>query len=381
MAEAKIMEDIIIVGGGLAGLLLAVLLERASLNYIVLERSPVAKMPLEGGGIISITSQIQPLLQQLGLLDALRGMSKPVSRVTVLENEQGSGHQLKVVGTIDSTFSYSRYGYYTLAISRPELYNHLVDQIPPEKFLLGKQVKDIQQDESVATCICTDDSKYQGIIIGADGAYSNFWCMPATGNRVYWMLDELLPETQECPDIEDWSGVEKAAQEMSGEYRAMPSPLDGILLGEFFDSTPRGTIAALPREESLFSTWTHGKIALMGDACHKMLPHGGQPFVQAGYDAAKLANILYAYSLNPSGIDISARLRIYEIERRSQVQSAADGTYWFVRMLNRQGWLGTIIRHMAMNFVPQFLMRIAGDQLNADRPQAEFLPKALDVDV
>ncbi|KAF9356077.1 hypothetical protein BGX26_005761 [Mortierella sp. AD094] len=307
------MDKVIIAGGGLAGLLLAILLERASIDYVVLERSPVAKMPLEGGGVIWITSQFQPLLQQLGLLDSLRNMSKPMSRITVL----------------DGAFSFSRYGYHSLSISRPELYNYLVDQIPAEKILLGKQVIDIHQDDFIATCTCTDDSNYQGIVIGADGAYSNvrlnlyqqlkktdelpacdrkpmryeyrslvgmthpldperfplikeehsdtrvlvshgskpftFWCVPVTENRMYWMLDELLDEPQDCPDVEDWSGVEKAAQEMCEKYRLMESPLDGILLGELFDLTPHGTIAVLPREEGFFSTWAHGKVALMGD--------------------------------------------------------------------------------------------------------------------
>ncbi|KAF9397628.1 hypothetical protein BGX21_008665 [Mortierella sp. AD011] len=79
------------------------------------------------------------------------------------------------------------------------------------------------------------------------------------------MLDELLDEPQDCPDVEDWSGVEKAAHEMCEKYRLMRSPLDGILLGELFDLTPRGTIIALPREEGFFSTWTRGKVVLVGD--------------------------------------------------------------------------------------------------------------------
>ncbi|KAF9997027.1 hypothetical protein BGZ79_009238, partial [Entomortierella chlamydospora] len=83
------------------------------------------------------------------------------------------------------------------------------------------------------------------------------------------MLDELLDKPQDCPDVEDWSGVEKAAHEMCEKYRLMKSPLDGILLGELFDLTPHGTIIALPREEGFFSTWTRGKVALVGDACHK----------------------------------------------------------------------------------------------------------------
>ncbi|KAF9557602.1 hypothetical protein EC968_007535 [Mortierella alpina] len=276
-----------------------------------------------------MTSQIQPLLQQLGILPLLRDLAKPVSRVTVLEILQGSGRQPTVCGAIDSAFSLSRYGYYSLAISRPELYNVLVDQVPAEKLLLGKQVKDVFQNGDVATCVCMDGSSYQGIIIGADGAYSNvrlnlfrhlkdkgllsaqdrtpmrfeyralvgmtkpldperfplvtethsdtrvlvsygqrpytFWCVPMTGHRMCWMLDEPLPEPQDSPDVEDLSHMEQDVQEMSARYRAMPSPLKDTLLGDLFDLTPAGTMLSLPREEASFSTWVHGKIALMGD--------------------------------------------------------------------------------------------------------------------
>ncbi|KAI8599225.1 hypothetical protein EDD21DRAFT_165257 [Dissophora ornata] len=433
------MEKIIIAGGGLGGLLLAILLEKASLDYMVLERSTEAKMPLEGGGVISITSQIQPLLQQLGLLDALRRFSRPVSSVTVLEIDQPGG-QPRIVGTIDSEFSYSRYQYYSLVISRPELYNYLVDQIPTSKLLLGKQVQDVSQNDSVATCICADGSQYQGIVIGADGAYSSvrlslyrqlrqqdllaaqdykpmkyeyralvgmtkpldpdlfklisgehsnmrvatsqgsnpfsFWCVPMTGNRLCWMLDEPLTEAQDCPDIEDWSAIPQAVNEMCGKYRAMQSPIGGILIGGLFDSTPTGTMLSLPREEGFYSTWAHGRIALMGDACHKALPYGGQPFVQAGYDAAWIANALYAHSLDPDQ-DVTARLLTYETERHSGAKEAVEASHRFGKLLNRQGWIGKMVRYFVLNYVPQFILHWVGDRLNRERPQVDFLPRVI----
>ncbi|CAO3574425.1 unnamed protein product [Mortierella alpina] len=420
------MDKVIIVGGGLGGLLLAILLERASIEYVVLERSPVAKMPLEGGGVISMTSQIQPLLQQLGLLPLLKDMAKPVSRVTVNEVLQGSGRQPTACGAIDSAFSLSRYGYYSLAISRPELYNLLVDQVPAEKLLLGKQVKDVFQDGDVATCVCVDGSRYQGIIIGADGAYSNvrlnlyrylkgkallpaqdhapmrfeyralvgmtkpldperfplvaathsdtrvlvscgqrpytFWCVPMTGNRMCWMLDEPLPEPQDCPDEEDLSHMQQFVQEMTDRYRAMPSPLQGTALGDLFDLTPTGTMLSLPREEAFFSTWVHGKIALMGDA---------------GYDAAGLANVLYAHSQDPSHHDLEAGLRSYEAARGAEAKHAVESSHQFGQLLSRPGWIGKVLRYLVLNCIPQFLLHSLGDRVNRDRPQASFLPKVL----
>ncbi|KAF9180555.1 hypothetical protein BGZ51_006111 [Haplosporangium sp. Z 767] len=296
------MDKVIIVGGGLGGLLLAILLERASLDYVVLERLTVAKHPLEGGGVIAITSQIQPVLKQLGLLDKLKEVSKPISRVAVHEVEQGTERQMALCGVIDSTFSKDR----------PELYNILVDQIPAEKFLLGKQVQEVRQNDTVAICRCTDGSSYQGIIIGADGAYSTVrlslyrqlkgaglldaqdykpmqyerqalvgMTQPLESEQFTLIKNEYsdirvlvsqgrkpftpLAERYDCPEVEDFSGNQQKIDEMCAMYRAMQSPLQGVLLGDLFDMTPAGTMLALPREERVFVTWTHGKIALMGD--------------------------------------------------------------------------------------------------------------------
>lgn len=110
------MEPVIIVGGGLGGLMLAALLEKAGLVYTVLERSTVAKMPLEGGGVIALTTQIQPLLQQLGFLSALEGLSKPVEQITVLDHSQVDGAHAKPVrlGRINFAFARERLGLHGL---------------------------------------------------------------------------------------------------------------------------------------------------------------------------------------------------------------------------------------------------------------------------
>lgn len=86
------------------------------------------------------------------------------------------------------------------------------------------------------------------------------------------MLDEPLKEPMVCPDVEDWSMMPQAVHDMCQSYRAMQSPLEGALVGELFDLTPAGTMASLPREEGFFSTWTQGKVVLMGDGTFECFP-------------------------------------------------------------------------------------------------------------
>ncbi|KAF9147834.1 hypothetical protein BG015_010450 [Linnemannia schmuckeri] len=461
------MDPVIIVGAGLGGLLLALLLDQATtpIPYTILERSTERKWPLEGGGVIFLTPQIHPLLARLGILEALREISRPVAALTVYEYHQyakaaasldsagggggagsssqagsasgsgsagsaGSGSEPKRSGFGGGDgdddggegmlFSKSRYDYDTLAISRPELYNFLVDRIPEEKLVLGKQVEelvfqDIAHDERsavpvpapvpdtrssrrssggrgteaeveevqaeevgaeqggaimmtiplmdnhsgidpntsniVAAVVCSDGSRYEGIIVGADGAYSTvrlslyrhlrdrgllttaaadkkdsneihhhhghgpmqakfrvlvgqtreldpdrfellkneysdvrvlvsqgiypfaFWCVPMTGNKICWMLEEKLADEQICPEIEDFAQNQLAISQLCESVRSIPSSYQEgrVTVGEIIlDSTPEGTAALLLREEGYFSTWTHGNIALMGDACHKL---------------------------------------------------------------------------------------------------------------
>ncbi|OAQ33007.1 hypothetical protein K457DRAFT_134646 [Linnemannia elongata AG-77] len=485
------MDPVIIVGAGLGGLLLALLLETPpppssisisattattttpAIPYTILERSTERKWPLEGGGVIFLSPQIQPLLARLGILDDLRKISRPVAALTVYERHQyakaasraasaSSGSGAAGLGSEpkessfdgdddDASFLKTRYEYDTLAISRPELYNFLVDRIPEEKLVLGKQVQElvfqdiahdgtrsaapvlvpvpgtgdsdrssgstgrgteaeveeVQADgvgaerggtimttmplmdnhsgstthaSNIATAtavVCTDGSRYEGIIVGADGAYSTvrlslyrhlrergllmsaaadkegnegihhgpmraqfrvlvgqtreldparfellkyeysdvrvlvsqegahpfaFWCVPMTGNRICWMLEEKLAEEQICPEIEDFTQDQQAISQLCESVRSIPSACGkGVTVGEvILDSTPKGTTMLLSREEGYVSTWTHGNVALMGDACHKALPYTGQPILQAGKDAIKLANVLYAHSLDAS---------------------------------------------------------------------------------
>ncbi|KAF9117477.1 hypothetical protein BGW39_002131, partial [Mortierella sp. 14UC] len=214
------MDPVIIVGAGLGGLLLALLLEMpppASPNattlspspatppkipYIILERSTLRKMPVEGGGVIFLTPQIQPLLERLGILDELRRISRPVGGLTVYEpaavaavaaaaaassgsgistrsgvaSPQGGGgkggsasRSVSVLEQPDNQepkesgvqggalFLKTRFDYDMLAISRPELYNFLVDRIPEGKLMLGKQVQELVFQD-IMTSIAHDGS-------------------------------------------------------------------------------------------------------------------------------------------------------------------------------------------------------------------------------
>ncbi|KAF9370532.1 hypothetical protein CPB97_002672 [Podila verticillata] len=78
---------VIIAGGGVAGLMLAALLERADIDFVVLERGVSTTAEVFGGGIV-LHMLVLPLFQQLGLIQEIYRVSKAVDIISVVSNEE-----------------------------------------------------------------------------------------------------------------------------------------------------------------------------------------------------------------------------------------------------------------------------------------------------
>lgn len=78
---------VIIAGGGIAGLMLAALLERAGIEFVVLERGVSTTAEVFGGGIV-LHMLVLPLFQQLGLIQEIYRVSKAVDVISVVSNKE-----------------------------------------------------------------------------------------------------------------------------------------------------------------------------------------------------------------------------------------------------------------------------------------------------
>ncbi|KAF9384433.1 hypothetical protein CPB97_005683 [Podila verticillata] len=155
---------VIIAGGGIAGLALGVMLERAGIDYIILEAHDEVR-PL--GAVVYLGPSLMRVMEQLGLLDDLIRHSNFMTGVTLLD------HNLTKICRLNVDFSRDRYGYDTLTIVRPKLYDILLSRIPAYKILFNKRVTSSAQNHDGVKVRCEDGISYSGdILVAADGGAS-----------------------------------------------------------------------------------------------------------------------------------------------------------------------------------------------------------------
>ncbi|KAG0316214.1 hypothetical protein BGZ99_007013 [Dissophora globulifera] len=211
-------------------------------------------------------------------------------------------------------------------------------------------------------------------ILSKDSTYS-YWCMPLTGNKISWMVVKYHAKGKKYAEEtifkqSDWG--EDAAETMSYEYRELKTTY-GCELGDLMDRTPKGSMVKVMLEEKFYKTWYSGRICLMGDSCHKVVPFGGQGANQAILDAISIANLLVELESNTVP-DIERAFETYYKQRAPVCRSVVQMSSRVGNLINRKGWLNDLVRKAALRHTPRWLSQLANDKMSYDRPQAEFLP-------
>ncbi|KAI8359718.1 hypothetical protein B0O80DRAFT_495220 [Mortierella sp. GBAus27b] len=421
---------VLIIGAGLGGMTLALLLDRIDIEYEIYERAKGVK-PL--GGAMSIGPNILPVFEQLGLLDEILKASLPGRTMDVYKEN------MELIGRTDNTaFIKEKGGYDPIMFSRPDVYNILRSRIPSSRIHYNKRILSVGQSDKGVLIRCTDGQKYEGdILIGADGAYSavrqslydrlskdgllpksdtesldvGYACMVGTTRPLdlekYPMLKDdfahfavvvadanphswtviSVPGQRFCYGIvAQLKGEEKeeafrnsewgpeSTESMIAQVENYKVPFGGTL-GDLIKATPREYISKVHLEEKLFETWTHGRIALIGDACHKMLPSAGQGAINAMQDAVIVANCLYDLK-SKSQRHIEAALQDYKEQRYAHAKKQVHISSMVGRVLYGQTWFERFIRRAVFNWIPRSFEERSFIKSVAYRPQANFLPFA-----
>ncbi|KAF9973753.1 hypothetical protein BGZ73_002994 [Actinomortierella ambigua] len=414
---------VIIVGAGLGGVMLANILEKAGISYVIIEKAQEVK-PL--GSAMSVGASILPVFKQLGLYDELLSAAYPCRRAF------GHGTSSK---NEDYHFIQERYGDFVYIIPRSKLYGIMCKQIPKDKILFGTKVRGFHQNSEGVTVRTVDNMTYHGdVLIGADGAYSvvrqelykqlqakdklpkeddmippyNTYCLvgvtrpmpedtiilPEDESRldsityknspyctvfftqpdrtVFWMVirqvDDFHTRNEESVKNGEWGP--DGAQAMAKDVGDLMSPF-GKPLSIYIENTPQDGISKVTLEEKLYKTWHSGRTALLGDACHKYFPAAGQGAISAMLDAVVLANVLEACATSQLE-DVQRCLDAYREERFPAAKLANKSSYRLGQLVKRT-LLGDAARFM-LRFLPRSVIISQFDHIYTLRPQVSFLP-------
>ncbi|KAF9436496.1 hypothetical protein BGZ76_003751 [Entomortierella beljakovae] len=425
--QEKGRPEVIIIGAGIAGLMMALLLEQIGTQYHIFERASEVK-PL--GSAMVLSSHNVAALSQLGIYEELMQIARPLGNVCFYQGD------CKPIGFLSREHIQEKFGYHDVAFSRPDFYEILRKRIPADKISFKKKVLDIKEEKEKVTIRCSDDTTYTGdILIGADGAYSavrqamykqmgdkgirlpkedledfnigytvvvgvakgdlekqpfleetrkkfcqllfdgnsNCYIVTLPNNQISWGFGtQLSREEMKALRSGNSGWNEESSESTIQPYRDYPSPTGGTM-GDIFDATPKELTSKVYLEEKIFKTWHHGRIVLIGDAVHKLHPAGGQGASNALHDAVVLANCLYALKENNEQAIHEAFSDYYDqryIYAEYAYQMSADMSI----ILNGQKFWQKVLRKVALNYIPIWMLDYFSLKISSHRPQIAWLP-------
>ncbi|KAG0010191.1 hypothetical protein BGZ80_001696 [Entomortierella chlamydospora] len=419
-----------IVGAGIAGLFLAILLDRINVPYEIYERSSETR-PF--GGIVSLNPCVLAVLEQLGLFEEIQKAAY-INRIFSIY----TGNMEKIARLEGDDKYTETVGYDIHLLSRPEFYNILLSRVPAHKIHYKKKVMSIAHNKEGAMIRCSDGTTYHGdILVGADGGNSgvrqglyklmrNYGqlpesdakglgkcdiCMVGTTDSLdpekypgitepvsisYQVIGEKIPYTWNCITVADnkicWLVVKQIGSAESETERLRnsewgPESNEAMIkevrdfriptgtLGDLIDATPKERISRMFLEGRLFGTWTHGRTVLIGDACHKLPPSSGQGAVNAMQDAVILANCIYDLK-SVAEVDVIEALRDFKEQRFPHVKDQFKASQTSAKLIFGQTTFERILRKVVLGYMPKSILLKSMNKELSYRPQASFLPLA-----
>jgi salicylate hydroxylase len=362
-------REVIVVGGGLAGLAAALALTRAGLRVQVLEQ---AQEFGEIGAGITVSPNASRVFRHLGLLEELRALATVVSIQGVVYYETGA-----VLGTKDRSASAAGDNAAPfLQLLRADLHRLILRALlsqAPDCVRLQSTVVDVEQGAGRVSAVCQDGSRFEAdALIGADGIRSRVRAAlfgadaPRFTGRVAWR--GLIP-VADLPDIAlpfpsgaavgpartfGWYLVRNGTlvnyvaivgtDEYRGEGWRTASSRDEVrrhfvggidLIGRLIDATaPSSCFKWALFDRPAQAEWVRDRVALLGDAAHPMLPYMGQGAAMGFEDAVILARCLQSHA------NVGDALQCYQHTRQPRANlvhlgSAAKGEMWEARGVAR----------------------------------------------
>ncbi|OCH84483.1 FAD/NAD-P-binding domain-containing protein [Obba rivulosa] len=329
LPKAPLRLHILIIGCGMGGLAAAYCLGRVGHQVTVLEQATVIG---EVGAGIQISPNVSRLLDRWGVGEAMRKVGIRPEAMVFRRYSTG-----EIVGYARLAERMEAFGGTYYHIHRADLFNILYSLAAPYMTLrLGATVVSVDPEAPSAT-LATGEVVHGDLIIGADGVKSFIQRVvlgkpssaEPTGDAVYRAIiptalmraDPELRPFVDTPEMTGWMGPQRhimAYNIRAEEYNiVLAHPDDGSveswtakgsadkMRADFADFEPRvqkllsfvdSTLKWRLMDRQPLETWVHpaGRVTLLGDACHAMLPYRAQGAAMAIEDAAVLG-VLFSH--------------------------------------------------------------------------------------
>jgi salicylate hydroxylase len=338
---------ILIVGGGIGGLFAANALIARGLRVSVYEQAPALG---EVGAGVFVTPNSVRQLARVGLGPAVEQWGARVGHDSTYFRDDGS--PIAPVQVTDSSGWNACFG-----MHRADFVNFLSSNLPPGVVHTNHRATGFTQDQTQVRVTFANGAVAVGdVAIGADGIHSvlqPFVAKPSKpvfhGSVAYrglvphaamphwptnaWQMwlgksKHFLAFPVRAGQIINYVGFVPADAEMKESWTAKGDP--DQLRAEFAGWDPRiedllrhvaTTFRWALYDRDPSPTWTNGRLTLLGDAAHPMLPHLGQGANQAIEDGMALSLIL----ARATKTTVPAALLAYERLRRERVAEVQRG--------------------------------------------------------
>jgi salicylate hydroxylase len=343
-----------VVGGGIGGLTAALSLLELGFDVRVFEQA--ARISEVGAGI-QVSPNASRVLHGLGLADALAAMG--VRPLAFHQRRWDDGRTLlraPLGDVIVEAFGFPHY-----QTHRADLLSALVATLPPERLHVGHRLVElVQRGDRVEADFENGVRVEVDVLIGADGIHSfvrealfgqqaphftgcvayrglvpaerlrdlglevtaQLWMGPGAHFIHYFVQNKRLVNFVAVIEQDSWkreswvdhADLSDALAAFDGWHPQVSSILaaaDESFVWALFDREP-------------LERWVDGRVALVGDACHPMLPFMAQGAAQAIEDGATLAACL----AGTGNAELAQGLRRYETLRRpraNRVQAMSAG--------------------------------------------------------
>ncbi|RED51926.1 FAD-dependent monooxygenase [Cohnella lupini] len=368
----------LIIGSGIGGLCAAIALQRAGWRVNLFDKTPSRS---EAGAGIVLAANAVKVLRKLGVAEKVLAHGVPVGKAEIRTRDG------KLLVDLPTKKQAELYGTPSYLIYRASLQSVLDEQLEMEsRVQFNKRLVEWEQDGDKVTALFEDGTKQSGdVLIGADGLHSTVRELMMNGGdplrysgytayrgisvfqdnryieeigggfeawgagkrfgyshlgqgRIYWFA--AINSREGSPNsIPSGARKQSVLRHFQGWYRPIEAVIEAtedssILNHDIYDRKP-------------LRTWCEGRVTLLGDSAHPMLPNLGQGGAQAMEDSLVLAECLSMGSDN-----VASALLTYEHNRIPRTTRVVRQSRRMGRLVQIESALGVGMRNLLLRSLP-----------------------------